>query len=71
LSYTTFEYSGLELSEDDIAPGDEVTGKVNVTNTGDVFGDEYINVTLRVAHLLSEVEFDVVKVHFIHYNSSE
>lgn len=42
LSYTTFEYSGLKLSQDRIMPGDSVTVEFDVTNTGDMAGDEVV-----------------------------
>jgi beta-glucosidase len=40
LSYTTFEYGDLELSEARF--GDEITARVMVTNTGDVPGREVV-----------------------------
>lgn len=35
LAYTTFEYTGLELDRKEIAPGDTLTVRFTVTNTGD------------------------------------
>ena len=41
LSYTTFEYSGIRLSSTTMAGG-PVTVSVDVTNTGDLAGDEVV-----------------------------
>ena len=40
LSYTTFEYSDLELSSSTISEGDTVKVSFKITNTGDYAGDE-------------------------------
>ncbi|MEZ4709579.1 MAG: beta-glucosidase BglX [Caldilineaceae bacterium] len=40
LSYTTFAFSNLALSQSQIKVGESVTVRVDVTNTGDVAGDE-------------------------------
>lgn len=40
LSYTTFEYSDLQVSADNIKDTDAVTVSFKVKNTGDVFGGE-------------------------------
>ena len=45
LSYTTFEYSGLELPHDAKA-GDPITVKASVKNTGAVAGDEVVELYL-------------------------
>jgi beta-glucosidase len=45
LSYTTFEYSGLEIG-DRHNPGDSVALTVNVKNSGPVAGDEVVQVYL-------------------------
>jgi beta-glucosidase len=42
LSYTSFEYSGLRLSADEIGPDEPVTVSVDVANTGDRAGDEVV-----------------------------
>lgn len=42
LSYTTFEYSNLRLSSDNIKDTEEVTVQVDVTNTGSVVGKEIV-----------------------------
>ena len=41
LSYTTFEYSELQVSGK-VSTGDEVVIKVNVTNTGELAGEEVV-----------------------------
>ena len=40
LSYTTFQYSNLSISPASVAPGEPVTIRFNVTNTGSRPGDE-------------------------------
>jgi beta-glucosidase len=40
LSYTTFAYSGLKLSSNDLAAGDTLTVETDVKNTGTLAGDE-------------------------------
>jgi len=42
LSYTTFGYGDITLSADSIAAGDPLTATVTVTNSGDVAGDEVV-----------------------------
>ncbi len=44
LSYTNFEYGSLNLSSDEFA--DEITATVEVTNTGDVAGNEVVQLYL-------------------------
>lgn len=46
LSYTTFSYSNLAISSGSIAPCQDVTVNVTVTNTGSVDGDEVVQVYL-------------------------
>jgi len=60
LSYTTFEYTNLTLSKETIAPdqGTEVT--VEVTNTGDVTGDEVVQMYIR--DLISSVTRPVTEL---------
>ncbi len=53
LSYTTFAYSGLETSADQVAPDGQLTVRVQVTNTGARRGDEVVQ--LYVEHLGSAV----------------
>jgi beta-glucosidase len=45
LSYTTFKYDALELPSENIA-GEPVKVKVNVTNTGNMAGDEVVQLYL-------------------------
>ena len=40
LSYTTFEFANLQLSAPQISVGESLTVRVDVTNTGEVAGDE-------------------------------
>lgn len=47
LSYTKFEYSGLKLSSDKIKPGEILTVKATVKNTGDRDGDEVVQLYVR------------------------
>lgn len=42
LSYTNFEYSNITISDDNIKDTDTVTVTVDITNTGDVFGKEVV-----------------------------
>ena len=44
LSYTTFKYSDITLSNDTLTPGGSVTIKVKVTNTGKMTGKETVEV---------------------------
>lgn len=46
LSYTTFEYSNLQLSSASVHQGDDLTVKVDVTNTGTREGDEVVQLYL-------------------------
>ncbi len=47
LSYTTFDIGAPTLSSSSIAAGSGVTVRVPVTNTGDMAGDEVVQVYLR------------------------
>jgi beta-glucosidase len=42
LSYTSFEYSNLEVADSTIAQNDELTVTVDIKNTGDVTGSEVV-----------------------------
>lgn len=53
LSYTTFEYSGLTVSPERITPKQETTVCFSVKNTGNVAGDEVVQLYIR--DLLSSV----------------
>ncbi|MFC2090342.1 glycoside hydrolase family 3 C-terminal domain-containing protein [Bacteroidota bacterium] len=47
MSYTTFEYSNFEISKTRITPNDMLTLQVDVQNTGDVDGDEVVQVYVK------------------------
>jgi len=47
LSYTTFAYRNLQLSADTIAPDDQLTVTVDVTNTGERAGQEIVQLYVR------------------------
>ncbi|MDO5143928.1 MAG: glycoside hydrolase family 3 C-terminal domain-containing protein [bacterium] len=47
LSYTTFRYGNLRLSRDTLDEGDEVTVKVDVTNTGSMRAKEIVQFYVR------------------------
>jgi beta-glucosidase len=47
LSYTTFAYSNLRVSQDHIAPTGRTTVMVDVTNTGSRAGDEVVQLYIR------------------------
>jgi len=53
LSYTTFDYSKLELSSKKLKSNGEITVRVTVRNTGKRMGDEVVQ--LYVKHLNSAV----------------
>lgn len=47
LSYTTFEYSSLKVSDSIIKSGESVRVSLSVTNTGKVSGEETVQLYLR------------------------
>lgn len=47
LSYTSFEYSGIQLGKNPISTTDSTFVKVSVTNTGEMAGDEVVQLYLR------------------------
>ncbi len=47
LSYTSFAYSGLKLTSDEISAGDPLNASVTVTNSGKVAGDEVAELYLN------------------------
>ncbi len=47
LSYTTFEYSDLSIERKKAAPSETVDVSLKITNTGDVSGDEVVQLYLR------------------------
>ena len=46
LSYTGYEYSGLTIEDTSVSPGEDVRFSVKVTNTGNMDGDETVQVYL-------------------------
>lgn len=47
LSYTTFDYSNFKISKSQITPNDKITVSVDVKNTGEVNGDEVVQIYMR------------------------
>ena len=47
LSYTTFAYSGLQLSSSELKTGSEIKVNVTVTNSGKRAGEEVVQLYLR------------------------
>jgi beta-glucosidase len=47
LSYTTFKYGSLKLSDAQIAPAGKLTATVEVSNTGKREGDEVVQLYVR------------------------
>ena len=47
LSYTTFEYSDIEISPKVITPNQKATVRCKVTNTGKRAGDEVVQLYIR------------------------
>lgn len=47
LSYTTFEYKNLKINKKEFKGNDKVCVEVDVTNTGDVFGQEVVQLYTR------------------------
>ena len=47
LSYTTFEYNDLQLSQDQIAAGETLTASLKVSNTGTLAGKEIVQLYVR------------------------
>ena len=47
LSYTTFKYDNLRLSQEEIGPSGQTSLKVDLTNTGKVKGDEVVQMYIR------------------------
>src|SRR5699024_919700 len=47
LSYTTFNYSGLDISSDTIRKGESVEVSVTVKNEGDVMGKEIVQLYIH------------------------
>jgi beta-glucosidase len=47
LSYTTFEYSGIGLSSNEMFLNETLTATITVTNTGDRLGEEVVQLYIR------------------------
>ena len=47
LSYTTFEFSNLQISAPQVKVGERVTVSVDVTNTGEMAGDEVVQLYIH------------------------
>jgi beta-glucosidase len=47
LSYTTFQFENLEISQSDAAAGDKITISADVSNNGDCAGDEVVQLYVR------------------------
>lgn len=47
LSYTQFEYSGIQLSKNSFRPGESITASVTVSNKGSVTGKEVVQLYIR------------------------
>lgn len=47
LSYTTFSYSDITLSAEAFLPGETLEARITVTNTGDVAGEEVVQLYTR------------------------
>jgi len=60
LSYTSFEYSDLKLSKSEISPGDEVKVSCVIENTGEVSGDEVVQ--LYIHDTLASVARPVIEL---------
>jgi beta-glucosidase len=60
LSYTSFEYSNLELSTDTLFAGDSLNISIDVSNTGKVAGKEIAE--LYIKDMVSSVSPDVKKL---------
>ncbi|WP_413379456.1 glycoside hydrolase family 3 N-terminal domain-containing protein [Alkalihalobacillus sp. 1P02AB] len=47
LSYTTFEYKNASLSHQELKVGEKLTATVTVSNEGDVYGEEVVQLYIR------------------------
>ena len=47
LSYTTFEYSNLEIDKKSMSSNDKLTISIDVENTGDISGKEVVQLYLQ------------------------
>ncbi|MDA3880819.1 MAG: glycoside hydrolase family 3 C-terminal domain-containing protein [Prolixibacteraceae bacterium] len=54
LSYTNFEYDNLKLSSENLLKNDSLTISANITNTGEISGDEVVQLYIHT-NSLSEI----------------
>ncbi|RRO11906.1 beta-glucosidase BglX [Flavobacteriaceae bacterium 14752] len=47
LSYTTFEYGDIQLSQNSFTKGESITAEIQITNTGDRVGEEVVQLYIR------------------------
>lgn len=47
MSYTTFQYSNFKISKNEITPNDKIKVSVDVKNTGNLEGDEVVQVYMK------------------------
>ena len=72
LSYTTFEYSDLQLSSPTITPNQHMQVSCKVTNTGNREGDEVVQVYLRdVLSSVTTYEKNLVGFERVHLKPGE
>lgn len=60
LSYTTFEYSGLTLSADRLAKGEELTATAMISNTGSRAGAEVVQLYARCNSAIDRPQMQLV-----------
>jgi beta-glucosidase len=61
LSYTTFSYSGLQMSKTKIKKEETVTAEVTLTNTGKVTSDEVVQLYITHENMETEVPLFALK----------
>ncbi len=72
LSYTTFEYSDLDISPKTITPNESATIRLKVTNTGKRAGDEVVQLYIRdVLSSITTYEKNLAGFERVHLEPSE
>lgn len=72
LSYTTFEYSDLEITPKVITPNEEATVRLKVTNTGKRAGDEVVQLYTRdVVSSITTYEKNLAGFERVHLQPGE
>ncbi|MDN0073062.1 glycoside hydrolase family 3 N-terminal domain-containing protein [Bacteroides caecigallinarum] len=72
LSYTTFEYSDIQISPKVITPNETATVTLKVTNTGDMAGDEVVQLYTRdVLSSVTTYEKNLVGFERVHLQPGE